>query len=189
MGNTVGSLSDMQQQIILGCLLGDGYMRRKTNAHLQITHSVKQKAYVDWKYQILKNLVLSPPKQYKGNVGRIGYRFFTRSLPELTPFHKLFYKEGLKIVPKGMVLSPLTLAVWYMDDGSKSGGSCYLNTQHFNNESQNNLIESLNNIGIKATLNKDKHYLRIRLLKESSLLMANIIRPYIIESMFYKLPI
>lgn len=78
MDNTVGSLSEEQKEVILGCLLGDGYMRKKTNAHLQITHSVKQSTYVDWKYQILENLVLTPPKTYKGDAGRIGYRFFTR---------------------------------------------------------------------------------------------------------------
>lgn len=61
----MGSLSEEQKQVILGCLLGDGYMRKKTNAHLQITHSVKQSEYVDWKYKIFKDLVLTPPKQYK----------------------------------------------------------------------------------------------------------------------------
>ena len=67
----MGSLSEFQQQLILGCVLGDGYMRKKTHAHLQITHSFSQKEYVDWKYQVLKNLVITPPKAYKGNGNRI----------------------------------------------------------------------------------------------------------------------
>jgi len=62
----VGSLSNIQKQVILGSILGDGYMRKKTNAHLQITHSYKQKDYVDWKYKILKNFVSSVPKKYDG---------------------------------------------------------------------------------------------------------------------------
>ena len=32
MGNTVGSLSDLQHSIVIGTLLGDGVMRCKTNA-------------------------------------------------------------------------------------------------------------------------------------------------------------
>ena len=94
----MGSLSEIQQQLILGCVLGDGYLRKKTNAHLQITHSVKQKEYVDWKYQILKDIVITPPKTYRGNADRIGYRFFTRSIPELTvQFNKKFRRAWNRI--------------------------------------------------------------------------------------------
>lgn len=70
----MGSLSKVQKQVILGSILGDGYMRKKTNAHLQITHSYIQKEYVDWKYEILKDLVLTKPSVYRGNANRIGYR-------------------------------------------------------------------------------------------------------------------
>ena len=146
-------------------------MRKKTNAHLQITHSYIQKEYVDWKYEVLKDLVLTKPSKYKGNANRIGYResqipyiesliryrFFTRLLPELTKFYDIFYKGKEKIVPKGIILTPITLAIWYMDDGNKSYKSCYLNTQKFNSESQENLMESLSLIGINSNLNRDKN--------------------------------
>src|SRR3990170_2722125 len=36
MGNVVGSLSEVQQAIVIGSLLGDGSMRCKTNALLEI---------------------------------------------------------------------------------------------------------------------------------------------------------
>ncbi len=78
----MGSLSKVQKQLILGSVLGDGYMRKKTNTHLQISHSIKQKEYVDWKFHILKNLVISAPKVFNGNAGRVGYRFVTRNLPQ-----------------------------------------------------------------------------------------------------------
>lgn len=184
----MGSLSEFQQQLILGCVLGDGYMRKKTNAHLQITHSIKQKEYVDWKYKILKNLVSTPPKAYKGNANRIGYRFFTRSLPELTLIHDKFYRNKVKVVPLDIKLTPISLAVWYMDDGSKSGGSCYFNTQQFDFAGQVRLIKTLNKFGIEASLNKDKIYLRIYISVSSTSLLTNLIQPYIIDSMRYKLP-
>jgi hypothetical protein len=37
-GNTVGSLSDEQHFIVVGTLLGDGTMRCKANALLEINH-------------------------------------------------------------------------------------------------------------------------------------------------------
>ncbi len=85
-GNTVGSLSEDQRSLIEGSLLGDGAMRCKTNALLEINHGVQQRSYVDWKYQQLADLVRTPPKARKGDGTRIAYRFTTLSLPELTPF-------------------------------------------------------------------------------------------------------
>lgn len=185
----MGSLSDIQQQIILGCVLGDGYMRKKTNAHLQITHSIKQKEYVDWKYLMLKNITSSAPKVYLGNEGRIGYRFFTRSIPELTEIYQKYYQSSEKVVTNITYLSPIVLAVWYMDDGSKSYRSCYFNCQKFNRFSQMNLIKSLERLGLQTALNKDKKYTRIRVRTSSTPRLMDLIKPYVIESMRYKIPV
>lgn len=68
-GNTVGSLSEEQHSIILGSLLGDGAMRCKTNALMEINHSVSQEGYVRWKYQRLANLVNTEPRIRTGNGG------------------------------------------------------------------------------------------------------------------------
>ena len=65
----MGSLSEVQHSIILGSLLGDGAMRCKTNALLEINHSAAQDLYVDWKHQQLASLVATPPKRRKGNNG------------------------------------------------------------------------------------------------------------------------
>jgi len=183
----VGSLSNIQKQVILGSILGDGYMRKKTNAHLQITHSYKQKDYVDWKYKILKNFVSSVPKKYDGNAGRVGYRFFTNSIPELTTFYDIFYQNKEKIIPINLILTPLILAVWYMDDGCRSYNASYLNTQMFNQESQMNLMNSLRAIGLNSHLNKDKIYQRIRITTESTKIFFRMIKKFVIPSMYYKI--
>ena len=41
--NTVGSLSDEQRSLIVGTLLGDGAMRCKANALIEINHSAEQR--------------------------------------------------------------------------------------------------------------------------------------------------
>jgi len=75
--NTVGSLTETQHSILIGSLLGDGYMSCKTHAYLKICHSIHQKKYVDWKYSFLSPFVLTKPQARKGNGSRIGYRFCT----------------------------------------------------------------------------------------------------------------
>src|SRR3954465_15381671 len=114
MGNTVGSLSEVQHGIVIGSLLGDGSMRCKTNALLEINHSIHQRSYVDWKFSQLADLVITQPKMRLGNGGRVAYRFVTRSAPALTPYYRLFYDSGRKRVPE-VELDPLSLAVWFMD--------------------------------------------------------------------------
>ena len=184
----MGSLSEVQQSIILGSLLGDGYMRCKANAHLQVTHSIAQKSYVDWKYKNLSEYILTPPKSYKGNSKRIGYRFFTRSLPEFTCFYKRFYVDGVKIIPSELKLTPLALAVWFMDDGSRSGNSCYLNTQGFLLQDQLKLIDFLSKyFGLKPNCNRDKIYYRLRFSVEDSKKLTELIEPYVLPFLRYKL--
>ena len=94
----------------------------------------------------------------------------------------------MKIIPKTLVLDPIILAVWYMDDGSKSRDSdIYLNTQQFSIKDQKHLLHLLRIIGIKARLNKDKKYYRIRILKESIKTFMDIVKDNIEDSMKYKL--
>ncbi len=190
MDNTVGSLSQVQRSVVLGSLLGDGYLRilkGRNNAFLEINHAYSQKEYVDWKYGMLKSIVKSAPKSRKNNGSRIAYRFFTRQNSALTQLHSQFYPSGKKIVPQ-IELDPLSLAVWYMDDGSQCRSSdVYLNTQQFDIESQKCLLNALSQIGLNGRLNKDKSYYRIRLLKSSLEHLKNLVRQHIIPSMRYKL--
>src|ERR671936_1792761 len=97
--NTVGSLSGTQHALIVGALLGDGAMRCKANALLEINHCLEQQAYVDWKCQQVADLVGTPPKARPGNGSRVAYRFTTLSLPQLTPYYGAFYRGGRKAVP------------------------------------------------------------------------------------------
>ena len=191
MVNTVGSLTEFERSIIIGSLLGDGYMRiipGKYNAFLEINHSNKAKAYVDYKYTSLKRLCKSAPKERDGNDGRVAYRFFTKQSKELTDLYNQFYENNKKIIPKDLILNPVILAIWYMDDGSKCRDhDIYLNTQQFSINDQKILLSKLRMLGISARLNKDKKYQRIRLLKNSVSKFMGIISPYVFTSMRYKL--
>jgi hypothetical protein len=63
--NTVGSLTQFQKSMIIGSILGDGYLRMfpgRKDVLLEINHSFAQKEYADWKYSVLENVRVSPPK-------------------------------------------------------------------------------------------------------------------------------
>jgi len=186
----VGSLTRFQKSVVVGTVLGDGYLRRikgRADVFLEINHSFQQKEYVDWKYGVLGTVVVGKPRKRFGNGGRIAYRFYTKQLPELTDLHQDFYTSGRKVVPN-ITLDPVILAVWFMDDGSKCRASdVYLNTQQFDLESQAVLLRMLEGLGLQARLNRDKEYFRIRFLKSSLKRLQFLISDYIIPSMKYKI--
>ena len=191
MVNTVERLNQFQKSIITGTVLGDGYLRivpGRQNAFLEINHALSQREYVMWKYDALEGIRAGAPTVRKGNGTRSAIRFHTRQSEEITAIHSRFYPNGTKVIPSDLKLDSVMLSVWFMDDGSRCRESdAYINTQQFDTESQMILLKALYELGLEATLNKDKKYLRIRFLKKSIPRLYTLIRPHIIPSMNYKI--
>ncbi len=88
-----------------------------------------------------------------------------------------------------MEFTPLSLAVWFMDDGCRSRRAVYLNTQQFDLASQERLLRLLREQwSLDGALNRDKRYHRIRLTVGSTERLANLIEPYLLPELKYKLP-
>ncbi len=93
-------------------------------------------AYVDGKYAIFRSYVLTPSRPRRGGGKRVAYRFTTRRYPVFTAYWRWIYRDGRKRVPPDIELAPLSLAVWFMDDGARSRSALYLNTPQFPDEDQ-----------------------------------------------------
>lgn len=122
---TKSFLSKQCQEIILGSLLGDGSLKIHPgyrNARFSFRHSVKQKEYFFWKVSQLKEI--SGDKnwwvQSKTELGGDMLRYQSLALESLTNLYRLTHKnERLLIRRKWLnTLTPLSLAVWWLDDGS-----------------------------------------------------------------------
>jgi len=158
------SLSERQQAIVIGTLLGDGCL--ETNGRyvrLRIDHSQRQKRYVFWKFNQMHKLTSGKPrfvKFYDKRTNRIykHWRFDTISSAIFVPFKNLFYINGKKQIPlniKRLLFSPLSIAVWFMDDGyrRKDCKGAYLNTQAYSEQGQRLLQEVLEeNFKIKTKI-------------------------------------
>ncbi len=167
-------------------------MSCKTHAYLKIGHSINQQKYVDWKYVFLSPYCIQKPSVYLGNEQRVGYRFWTRSLPVFTDYYRQYYDpiSRRKHISRLLRLTPLALAIWFMDDGAQNRRSLYLNTQQFSIEDQTFLLYCLKRqFGILGSLNKDKSYWRIRLFQPSAQYMKRLIEPLMPSCMKYKLPL
>src|SRR3989338_428265 len=119
-------LSDQARAVILGTLLGDGSLKvqsKYSNANLQIRHSEMQKDYLLWKAETLKEIAGDKSvsvQKADGYSKNRKWRFVSRRLPSLTDLHLLTHKKNkLRIRRKWLnQMTPLSLAVWWCDDGS-----------------------------------------------------------------------
>ena len=206
MNNIVGRLqsilSSHQIDVIIGSLLGDARLecrsvglRHPITARLRCHHGEKQKEYLFWKYEVFKNLVLKEPKEItwdnpKRNLHEVSWYFHTRSFEELGILYNTFYRNGCKILPEEIfdVLTPQMIAVWFMDDGSNVGGGFTLNTHGFSREEQIRVIDYLKRRhGVTATLVKDRTKFKIGIGRNDYARFANLVRPFIVPSMTYKI--
>lgn len=125
------TMTDRQKQILVGMLLGDAHLERQAGAltaRLKIEHSMAQKAYVDWKYLEWRNWVRTPPRA-RVRHNRLGTSstnigFSTLSHVEFEKFRLSFYWNRRKVIPEDLELTPLSMAVWFMDDGSRKSSQC-----------------------------------------------------------------
>jgi len=123
-------LLEQQKSFLYGCLLGDGLMRQwkyKNNAYFSVTHGIKQKDYLYYKYELMKNLCGMSPKKRKHWDKRFkkyyeDYHFYTTTNPLFTEIWKKFYVDNVKVVTEEILsnIDEFALAIWYMDDGSIS---------------------------------------------------------------------
>lgn len=195
-------ITKRQKEIIIGTILGDGYLQKtgKKNARLKLEHSEKQKEYIFWKYEELKNLMQNKPKlieRYSPKWKKTFkyYRCQTNSMNLLGKYKKYFYNsQGKKFIPeniKNLLKSPLSLAVWYMDDGHFYARDkvAYIYLPKYSKEELKRLLEALeNNFHLKPKIIYKKNYPCLYFSREEANKLMEIIREWVPKFMRYKTP-
>jgi recombination protein RecA len=111
-------LSSFQWEALLGGLMGDGALsptRSSHGARYRWGHCAEQAEYGDWKASLFGNISITR------STGAAGAVFHDMTpLPELAELRKAVYVGGKKVLSDDYLkaLTPLSLAIWYQDDGS-----------------------------------------------------------------------
>jgi hypothetical protein len=194
------TLSKTQRDILVGLLLGDGSLEYNgyRGTRLQIKQSEEKRDYVFWLYNQFTEIVRTPPKQRSDTMQ---WYFGTRFYEDLEEMRQIFYQEGKKIVPQNIADycdSPLSLAIWCMDDGrldfrAKSHYAYHLHTDSFLESDVQKLQEMLlEKFGIVSSvylsLCRGKRYPKLYIGKEGRDAFAKAIAPYRLPCFRYKLP-
>ena len=203
--NPQNPINDRQRQIIMGSLLGDCCLKNSgKTAHLSISHSIKQKEYIDWLYSELKSICPSTvtycKNKNKNGKEYITYYFSSESRIDLNEIRNKIY------IPKKTVtewwvdqITPLGISVWFMDDGCFS----MVNPSRFEfsfatnsfSEKENYILSEMffNKFGIKSEVRPITKKLGVQynlFISDVSFdKFREIVSPHIIDCMKYKIDI
>lgn len=196
----IANITKQQRDILIGLILGDGHLEFNgcRGTRLQVKQSKVRKEYVLWLYEHFKQFVRTAPQQRKDTQQ---WYFGTRFYEDFEEIRKNFYQDRVKIVPENieeLFDSPLTLAVWFMDDGRldyrvNSHHAYHISTDSFKEEDvyklQNLLLEKFE---IKAktymSLCRGKRYPKLYIGKDGREAFEKTVTPHILSCFRYKLP-
>ncbi|HEX6422713.1 MAG TPA: recombinase RecA, partial [Acidimicrobiales bacterium] len=196
-------LSDFQWQALLGGLMGDSALSPSRSGHaarFRWGHAARQAEYGEWKASLFANLRVSRST----NTERAVF-YDVQPLPELADLRRAVYLDGMKVLSDEYLkqLTPLSIAVWYMDDGSfterakdlqartaEGGGRSEICVQALDPTSRERLRAHLADTwGIEARLT-ERGARRMAVLvfgKEATAKLHALIAPFVHPSMAYKL--
>lgn len=189
--------------IIIGMLLGDSSVDK--TGRFTTTHCLQQEEYLNFKAELLQSffIVRKGRIKIKKTEKAEAYEQVVLRL-SITPYTKLIRKIiytpkktfTMKLLKK---LTPLGIAIWYMDDGSlvfqkdKKTGMLesrkgYLNTQGYTIE-ENELMKQYfkETFNIECKIHKDDTNCRLYFNSTELKKLIKIINPFIIDSMKYKI--
>jgi hypothetical protein len=187
-------LTPQQQSVLVGTILGDGSLAKHgRHCRLHVKHKADHVALVDYKHAVFANFVSMPVHRFDQKLNGKGYpsaQFATRTSPVFSEWRQRFYRVHRKIVPDEimLLLDPLSVAVWFMDDGAADYAGVTLQTHNFVRYEVERLADALQGrFNLTATLRKNRGgwiiYLGARALPR----LRTLIAPYLLEEFAYKL--
>jgi recombination protein RecA len=199
-------LGDQQWQVVLGSVLGNGDLspngRDRSGARLRLRDGVEQRDYLEWKVSLLGNVGCSRMVDGRG----AAVAEFT-PLPELDELQRTVHLAGgQRTITEDYLkaLTPLALAIWFMDDGSLTtrseepqegtgGGSgrVQLCVDALSEGSRDRLVDYLRDThGLDVSWSSAGAAGRaeLRFSTEASHRFLTLVAPYVHPSMDHKLP-
>ena len=189
----IKNFTEDEFQVLYGTILGDANLNHmSTNVCGSMAHCVRQKEFIEFKHQMLQRFT-SDIREKKSidyrfkNPEYYSYYMYIKSSKALNDLYPKVYKNKVKYINKELLykLTGLGIATWYMDDGSNGHYGYILCTNSFSKEDLQ-LIQNFfkEKYDINTTIRKDN---TIYIKADSKQKFKNLVSPYIIESMKYKL--
>lgn len=196
--------------VIIGNMLGDGWgENRVNNTRFHIHMGSPNVEYLMWLHKFFSDrgyCSSSKPKLArninKGNVVYFSYKFRTWTYSSLNWIYHAFYADAgkpvsgaggsgkKKVIPTNIedLLTPLTLAIWIMDDGGIHPSGMILSTYCFSMKDMRLLQKALHTkFDIETNVLLRKAGPIIYIPKSQLPKLSKIVKKFMVPSMYYKL--
>lgn len=188
------------RDLVVYMALGDGYINKA--GYLSMRHCLEQEDYIWWKYNLLKGKVSVVEPYYVSNNGYGSYEMRTHNARFIKLYRNIIYRRnGKKDIANRKLLNkltPLGLAIWYMDDGGLSqkkdkngnikANDLMINT-HLSKEDNQVIIDYFSEVwDINFTQVKNRGHYRLRCGTKEARKFIKIVLPYVsqVPSMAHK---
>jgi len=192
--------SEAQRQIILGTVLGDGYLapcQDGRESQLRLAQSTKHLPYLRWKAEQLAPFtnpesIVVVPNRGRGSRHDLATVHSIRH-PYFTQLRHIFYGTGRKVIPFQLLdgLGTLGLAVWIMDDGSYHQRGKYLRlcTNSFSRLEQAHLCDWFAaSWSVEPKLIKDQRGATLLYFSRAdTAILVGLIQDHVVPCLLYKL--
>lgn len=188
------NLSHWQRSVLVGTLLGDGCLAKHGHWHrLHVKHSAAHRALVEFKWKAFRDFVSMRPQQFDQQLFGRAYpcvQFATRTHPLFSEWHSRFYRGRRKIVPHEIDrwLTPVAVAVWFMDDGAADHWGVTFQTHSFRVEEVERLSRALcERFRLRTTLRKNRERWILYVPASSMARFRGFIGSNLLEGFKYKM--
>lgn len=196
----------LQLELLDGAMLGDATIKRR---QAQFVVSQASPEYVGLKAVALREFVcdsgLDEPRQMTDGYRRQAMAWFYLKTDGWVKRERArwYSRDGRKRVPRDVRLTPLSLAVWYMDDGNRRArsatatGNVVLCTDGFTKTDVDFLVVRLNELGVECRRDAKTNrrggvvvgrYYRIKTTVRGAAKLYEFVARYVPPEMRYKLP-
>jgi len=118
-------LNELQIQMMEGLMLGDGCLFKYKPSHLPylaITRSAVDLEYLKWQYEVFEPFMSREVYQtdtFDKRTQKVYHQCFlvSRHAEAFESYYNYWYENKKKILPDNLTLTPLSLAIWFCDDG------------------------------------------------------------------------
>jgi len=187
-------LTEFQQAVLVGTLLGDGSIARHGHHHrLFIKHKAAHMALAAWKREVFADFTSMPLHHFDQRLNDRLYpcvQFVTRTHRIFSFWRDRFYSGGRKVVPVQIeeLLAPPAVAAWFMDDGTADRAGVSFQTHSFKLEEVERLANALwTRYGLRTSLNRNKGAWVVYVHGSSVSDLASLIAAHMVPELAYKL--
>jgi hypothetical protein len=206
--NLPDELSPEEQQIVVGCLLGDGcipHTKPSQGNRFEVKQKTSRRSYLEhlelklrsWATRVTDEKPIRAPIQKNRRIinnpsgknwnGKYcsASRLYTARSKAFADLRRKWYKSEYdkyspKIVPQDIKLDWLAVAHWFVNDGNNNGQKKTISfaTQSFGQDSRDLLVSKLCNLGVRCWTTKT---MEVVLKVESYDFFLDAVEPYIKE--------